>query len=209
MLRGESYGRSCDVWSVGCTMIEMTTRKPPWGAHDISNHLALIFKVHFLNYRQASVPSFAENAEVLVGLFLSECAQKRQKASVRVLLSLLPTPTETQIPVDTPSPSIHYNIVIHLQFKVEKLRSGHTRVCTALCFLSDRFHGEPTSDTRQSFPARAGPSTAVPRVQPRVPSARQGPAQTPALHHASLAEEIAFDRVQEIGTILGYSVVVA
>ena len=45
VLRGESYGRSCDVWSVGCTMIEMATRKPPWGAHDISNHLALIFKV--------------------------------------------------------------------------------------------------------------------------------------------------------------------
>ena len=26
-------------------MIEMATTKPPWNAHDISNHLALIFKV--------------------------------------------------------------------------------------------------------------------------------------------------------------------
>jgi mitogen-activated protein kinase kinase kinase 1 len=45
VLRGENYGRSCDVWSVGCSMIEMTTTKPPWGASDVSNHLALIFKI--------------------------------------------------------------------------------------------------------------------------------------------------------------------
>lgn len=45
VLRGESYGRGCDVWSVGCAMIEMTTTKPPWNANDISNHLALIFRI--------------------------------------------------------------------------------------------------------------------------------------------------------------------
>lgn len=49
ILRGESYGRSCDVWSVGCVIIEMVTTKPPWGAHYVSNHLALIFKVFPLN----------------------------------------------------------------------------------------------------------------------------------------------------------------
>ncbi|CAM1293500.1 Uncharacterised protein g754 [Pycnogonum litorale] len=45
VLRGENYGRSCDVWSVGCVIIEMCTGKPPWNATDISNHLALIFKI--------------------------------------------------------------------------------------------------------------------------------------------------------------------
>lgn len=45
VLRGESYGRACDVWSVGCVMIEMATTRPPWNANDVSNHLALIFKV--------------------------------------------------------------------------------------------------------------------------------------------------------------------
>ena len=45
VLRGESYGRSCDVWSVGCVIIEMATGRPPWNAHEHSNHLALIFKV--------------------------------------------------------------------------------------------------------------------------------------------------------------------
>ncbi|XP_074643836.1 mitogen-activated protein kinase kinase kinase 1-like [Tubulanus polymorphus] len=45
VLRGEDYGRSCDIWSIGCVMIEMVTAKPPWGASDLSNHLALIFKI--------------------------------------------------------------------------------------------------------------------------------------------------------------------
>ena len=45
VLRGDSYGRSCDIWSLGCCIIEMATGKPPWGASDVSNHLALIFRV--------------------------------------------------------------------------------------------------------------------------------------------------------------------
>jgi len=45
VLRGDSYGRSCDIWSLGCSIIEMATGKPPWGASDVSNHLALIFRI--------------------------------------------------------------------------------------------------------------------------------------------------------------------
>ena len=45
VIRGEPYGRSCDVWSLGCCVIEMATTKPPWNATDVSNHLALMFRV--------------------------------------------------------------------------------------------------------------------------------------------------------------------
>uniref|UniRef100_A0A8C7KZT5 Mitogen-activated protein kinase kinase kinase 1 n=1 Tax=Oncorhynchus kisutch TaxID=8019 RepID=A0A8C7KZT5_ONCKI len=45
VLRGQQYGRSCDVWSVGCAVIEMSCAKPPWNAEKHSNHLALIFKI--------------------------------------------------------------------------------------------------------------------------------------------------------------------
>ncbi len=48
VLRGETYGRSCDVWSIGCCMVEMSTAHPPWNASAISNHLQLIFKVRLL-----------------------------------------------------------------------------------------------------------------------------------------------------------------
>ena len=45
VLRGEDYGRSCDVWSVGCCMIEMATARAPWKECNASNHLALMYKV--------------------------------------------------------------------------------------------------------------------------------------------------------------------
>ncbi|XP_019645243.1 PREDICTED: mitogen-activated protein kinase kinase kinase 1-like [Branchiostoma belcheri] len=45
VLRGEQYGRSCDVWSIGCTVIEMGTASPPWNANAVDNHLALIFRI--------------------------------------------------------------------------------------------------------------------------------------------------------------------
>ncbi|XP_009884099.1 PREDICTED: mitogen-activated protein kinase kinase kinase 1-like [Charadrius vociferus] len=45
VLRGQQYGRSCDVWSVGCVVIQMACAKPPWNAEKHSNHLALIFKI--------------------------------------------------------------------------------------------------------------------------------------------------------------------
>ena len=45
VLRGESYGRSCDIWSLGCCIIEMATAKQPWNAADISNYYCLMYKV--------------------------------------------------------------------------------------------------------------------------------------------------------------------
>uniref|UniRef100_A0A8C4QWJ8 Protein kinase domain-containing protein n=1 Tax=Eptatretus burgeri TaxID=7764 RepID=A0A8C4QWJ8_EPTBU len=45
VLRGLQYGRSCDIWSLGCVIIEMSCAKPPWNAEKHSNHLALIFTI--------------------------------------------------------------------------------------------------------------------------------------------------------------------
>ncbi|PSN44002.1 hypothetical protein C0J52_16489 [Blattella germanica] len=45
VLRGDAYGRSCDIWSVGCCIIEMASTHPPWKETCLSNHLALVFKI--------------------------------------------------------------------------------------------------------------------------------------------------------------------
>ena len=40
------YGRKCDVWSIGCVVIQMITAKPPWaGTYDRKNKFQLIFMV--------------------------------------------------------------------------------------------------------------------------------------------------------------------
>ncbi|XP_077499152.1 mitogen-activated protein kinase kinase kinase 1-like isoform X2 [Amblyomma americanum] len=45
VLRGENYGRSCDIWSVGCVLIEMATNAHPWEDCKVLNHLALIYRI--------------------------------------------------------------------------------------------------------------------------------------------------------------------
>lgn len=45
VLRGDNYGRACDVWSVGCCIIEMSTTRPPWGAENVSNQYKLMFRI--------------------------------------------------------------------------------------------------------------------------------------------------------------------
>ena len=78
VLRGESYGRSCDIWSLGCCLIEMATAKPPWNASDVSNHLALIYKVilHKNNRRPCLIISneWLSNIDItLYILFIIDC----------------------------------------------------------------------------------------------------------------------------------------
>ncbi|XP_018645624.1 LOW QUALITY PROTEIN: protein kinase [Schistosoma mansoni] len=45
VLRGETYGRACDIWSVGCCLVEMLTSKPPWHDARLTNRFALMFTI--------------------------------------------------------------------------------------------------------------------------------------------------------------------
>jgi len=45
VIRGETYGRSCDIWSFAMCILEMATAKLPWHEYNLSNNNALIFKV--------------------------------------------------------------------------------------------------------------------------------------------------------------------
>ncbi|TRY70050.1 hypothetical protein TCAL_05429 [Tigriopus californicus] len=85
VLRGKVCGPSCDVWSLGCCIIEMNTSKPPWNTPDISNHLALIYKIT----RSPDPPSIPANMSLglkdLTMLCLSRDPQSRPSSEALLL----------------------------------------------------------------------------------------------------------------------------
>lgn len=45
MIRGGSYGRKCDIWSLGTIVIEMVTGKRPWSHLVDSNYFAVLYHI--------------------------------------------------------------------------------------------------------------------------------------------------------------------
>ncbi|PIN04705.1 MEKK [Handroanthus impetiginosus] len=67
VIRGEYQGPESDVWSLGCTVIEMLTGKPPWGAD--------AYSVYRIGYSD-EVPLFPSRLSRLALDFLDNCFRR-------------------------------------------------------------------------------------------------------------------------------------
>lgn len=70
VLDGNGYGRKTDIWSLGCTVVEMLTGHPPW--HKLEG-LAAIFKIVTSNESGYVLP---ENASMQARDFLDLCFER-------------------------------------------------------------------------------------------------------------------------------------
>ena len=45
MILGLPYDRKIDIWSFGCTLLEISTGKNPWSEYNFDNPFAAILKI--------------------------------------------------------------------------------------------------------------------------------------------------------------------
>jgi len=72
VIKGHGYGRRSDVWSLGCTVVEMANGRPPWS--HIGNHIAAMFRITSDDEPAPIPPSLPSDAQA----FLFRCFVRKQ-----------------------------------------------------------------------------------------------------------------------------------
>lgn len=82
MIRGQSVGKSADIWSVGATVIEVLSGMLPWSG--ITEQVTIFFKVT----QTSEMPSLPEHLSDPARHFLSLCLHRKatERASTKALL---------------------------------------------------------------------------------------------------------------------------
>lgn len=133
VIKNKTHGRYSDIWSVGCTVIEMAQGRPPWS--DCENSYAVLFKI-----AKSNRPPYPDNLSSKAVDFLNQCFQidpkKRPNAH-----KLLQHPFITGEDIVSPLQSEYYGVgLISDSFKsfFEKfVESGFSEKSRSLASLHD------------------------------------------------------------------------
>lgn len=66
------YGRRSDIWSFGCTILEMVTGKIPWSHLNVENPVTLLMKIALSD----EIPQIPDNISDELKDFIRQCLQR-------------------------------------------------------------------------------------------------------------------------------------
>ncbi|XP_047138085.1 mitogen-activated protein kinase kinase kinase 3 isoform X1 [Hydra vulgaris] len=69
VINGAGYGRKADIWSLGCTVLEMLTTKPPWFQFE---PMAALFKIA----TQTTIPHLPDDSSISCKRFVDDCFKR-------------------------------------------------------------------------------------------------------------------------------------
>ncbi|VDP27441.1 unnamed protein product [Soboliphyme baturini] len=85
VINGQKYGRKADIWSLGCTLVEMLTGKPPW--KDLEP-MAALFKIATEPPQYVLPPYISEQfTNILTLLFMWESENRPSAKEALKILS--------------------------------------------------------------------------------------------------------------------------
>jgi len=66
------YDTKADIWSFGCTLVEMASGKPPWSNYEFDNPIQAIMKIGLSD----EIPEIPSNISAELLTFIKHCLQR-------------------------------------------------------------------------------------------------------------------------------------
>lgn len=80
VVKETGFGRRSDIWSFGCTILEMATGKCPWSQYNFENQITLMMKIALSDETPAIPDSLSDELKDFIGLCLKRNRDDRPYA---------------------------------------------------------------------------------------------------------------------------------